>query len=61
MIPENKFQSPTLKKEGNGADLLSGKISLDIRTSGKKIIIKGSPGFLHLYTGVGKEWNSQFS
>ena len=61
MIPENKFQSPTPKKESNCANLLPGKISLDIETSGKKIIIKGSHGFLHLYTSVDKEWNSQFS
>ena len=36
MIRENKFQSPTPKKQSNCANLLPGKISLDIETSGKK-------------------------
>ena len=53
MIPENKFQSSTTEKVPNCANLPLGKI--------EKIIIKGSPGFLHLYACGDKKWNSPFS
>ena len=60
MIPENKGNKSLPFQKGNCANLPPGKIYLDIE-SPKKIIIKGFPGFLHLFTCADKNCNSPFS